>query len=218
MPGKDSQASKARSLALGAGRSTQLDLLGRGPIPVEGFRYRRELVSPAQETELVRRLAELDFRNFEFHGYFGRRRVVSFGVRYDFGDSKVHAAPEIPSFLQPLRRCAAGLADIDPAALQHALVTEYRPGAAIGWHRDRPVFEDVIGVSLLSPCRFRLRRRSGASWQRHSITLEPRSAYLLRGAVREQWEHSIPPADSLRYSVTFRSLRPAGRDDLHRVS
>jgi alkylated DNA repair dioxygenase AlkB len=223
MPGKDSQAGKARRSALNAVRSTQLDLPLPAPISVAGFLYQRELVSPEQETELVRRLAELEFRNFEFHGYFGRRRVVSFGVRYDFADSKVHAAAEIPPFLLPLRRRAAAFAGIDPAALRHVLVTEYQPGAGIGWHRDRAVFEDVIGVSLLSPCRFRLRRKSGASWQRQAILLEPRSAYLLRGAVREQWEHSIPPAESQRYSVTFRSLRdggrsPARRQDLHRVS
>jgi alkylated DNA repair dioxygenase AlkB len=108
--------------------------------------------------------------------------------------------------LHPLRDLAGKFAQINPSALQHALVTEYKPGAAIGWHRDRPVFKDVVGISLLSPCRFRLRRRSGATWQRYAITLAPRSAYLLRGTVREHWQHSIPQAQTLRYSVTFRSL------------
>jgi alkylated DNA repair dioxygenase AlkB len=184
----------------------QLHLLAPDPIPIEGFAYRAEVVPADLEAALVERFADLDFRSFEFHSFLGKRRVVSFGVRYDFGDSKVHQAPEIPSFLHPLRDLAAKFAGIDPEALRHALVTEYQPGAAIGWHRDRPVFKDVIGISLLSACRFRLRRKVGTIWQRHTIMLAPRSAYLLRGTVRQQWQHSIPPAEQLRYSVTFRTL------------
>ena len=91
--------------------------------------------------------------------------------------------------------------------LQHALVTEYSPGAAIGWHKDRPEFNDVIGISLLAPCVFRLRRKMEQRWERASLVLQPRSAYLLRGVARDDWQHSIPPVDKLRYSVTFRSLR-----------
>jgi alkylated DNA repair dioxygenase AlkB len=87
------------------------------------------------------------------------------------------------------------------------LVTEYVPGAAIGWHRDKAVFGDVVGVSLVSACVFRIRRTSGTAWERNSFRLEPRSAYLLRGPARTEWEHSIPAVDSLRYSVTFRTLR-----------
>lgn len=90
---------------------------------------------------------------------------------------------------------------------QHALITEYGPGAAIGWHRDKGVFGDVIGISLLSPCLFRFRRKANSTWERYSLTAEPRSAYLLRGAARTEWEHSIPAVDALRYSITFRSLR-----------
>jgi alkylated DNA repair dioxygenase AlkB len=108
-----------------------------------------------------------------------------------------------------LRDRAAAFAGIDPMALEHALLTEYSAGAGIGWHRDRPVFDDVIGISLGAPCRFRLRRKQGASWQRAAIELLPRSAYLLRGPVRREWEHSIPPLDELRYSVTFRSVKAA---------
>jgi alkylated DNA repair dioxygenase AlkB len=186
--------------------TAQLDLLAPAHIPIEGFVYQREVVPADLEGALVGRLADLDFREFEFHGFRGRRRVVSFGVRYDFGDSRMHQAPEIPAFLRPLRDLAGRFAGIDPRGLEHALVTEYQAGAAIGWHRDRPAFKDVIGISLLSPCRFRLRRKVGTAWQRHAIMLAPRSAYLLQGAVREQWQHSIPPAEQLRYSVTFRTL------------
>ena len=134
-------------------------------------------------------------------------RTISFGLHYDFSNGELQKTEEIPAFLHPLRAKAAGFARIDPSNLPHVLVTEYAPGAGIGWHSDRPAFEDVIGISLVSACRFRLRRRQGNKWKRASLTLEPRSAYLLRRPVRTEWEHSIPPAEQLRYSVTFRSLK-----------
>jgi alkylated DNA repair dioxygenase AlkB len=136
---------------------------------------------------------------------------VSFGWHYDFASSRVRPASDMPDFLLPLRDKAAALADIAPEALEHALVTEYMPGAGIGWHRDRPVFDDVIGISLGAACRFRLRRKQGAKWERAAIELAPRSAYLLRGPVRREWEHSIPPLDRLRYSVTFRSVKASAK-------
>ena len=175
----------------------------------DGFRYQPDLLSPDEEAETVRNVRELPFRNFEFHGYVGKRRVVSFGWRYDFNDRELTKTADIPEFLIPLRDRAAEFAGVAPAELQHALVTEYEPGAAIGWHRDKDVFGDVIGVSLLSACVFRLRRKAGMKWERASITAEPRSVYLLRGAARTEWEHSIPAVDGLRYSITFRSMRPS---------
>jgi alkylated DNA repair dioxygenase AlkB len=180
----------------------------------EGFEYRSELVMQEAEAELIERFQTLDFKPFEFHGYFGNRRVVSFGWHYDFADRQVRRAEDLPDFLLPLRDHAATFAGIDRDALEHALITEYSPGAGIGWHRDRPVFDDVIGISLAAPCRFRLRRKQGSTWQRAALNLEARSAYLLRGPVRREWEHSIPPVEQLRYSVTFRSKVPtasAGR-------
>jgi alkylated DNA repair dioxygenase AlkB len=119
----------------------------------------------------------------------------------------VSSAQEIPGFLLPLREKAAAFAGLSAEELEHVLVAEYRPGAGIGWHRDRPAFGDVIGVSLVSACRFRLRRKSGTGWERAALRVEPRSVYLLRGPVRWEWQHSIPPGEQLRYSVTFRSVR-----------
>jgi alkylated DNA repair dioxygenase AlkB len=113
----------------------------------------------------------------------------------------------MPGFLRPARDRAAALLGCAPAALPHALVTEYQPGATIGWHRDRSVFGDVVGLSLLAPARFRFRRKAGARWERRSLDLAPRSAYRLTGPARSEWEHSIPALDALRYSVTFRTLR-----------
>jgi alkylated DNA repair dioxygenase AlkB len=177
------------------------------PLFPEGFEYKDELLSSDQERALVERFAELRFREFEFRGFLGKRRIVSFGWRYDFNMRQLQKAEEIPGFLLELRATTAGFAHLDRDELQQVLVTEYAPGAGIGWHRDRPEFKDIVGVSLLSPCLFRLRRKRGNGWKRASIELQPRSAYLLSESARTDWQHSIPPVDKFRYSVTFRSLR-----------
>ena len=192
--------------------ASQLSLLDEQTTGLpDGFEYRPGLVSPEDEADLIEAFRALDFRPFEFHGYFGNRRTVSFGWHYDFASSRVRPASDMPDFLLRLCDRAAAFARVPPGALEHALVTEYAPGAGIGWHRDRPVFDDVIGISLGAPCRFRLRRKQGNIWQRAAIELQPRSAYLLRGPVRREWEHSIPPLEQLRYSVTFRSVKPSAK-------
>jgi alkylated DNA repair dioxygenase AlkB len=174
----------------------------------EGFRYRPELIGSADEASLLALMRSLPFREFEFHGYTGRRRVVSFGWRYDFSARHLQKADDIPEYLLPLREAAAAFADMKPEEFQHVLVTEYGPGAGIGWHRDKAVFGKVVGVSLVAPCVLRMRRAVGEKkWERAKASLEPRSAYLLSGPARTEWEHSIPPVSALRYSVTFRNLR-----------
>ena len=185
----------------------QLSLLASGrPVP-EGFRYQPDVLSPSEEAELLRRVKDLPFRNFEFHGYMGKRRVVSYGWKYDFNERLLRDAEPVPPFLEPLRERAAAFAGMMPEELQQVLVTEYDVGAAIGWHRDKGMFGEVIGISLLSACTFRLRRKTGTTWERASIIAEPRSAYLLSGPSRSEWEHSIPAVDALRYSITFRNMR-----------
>lgn len=185
----------------------QLCLLEPLPLLPEGLEYRAALLSPDEEAELLKHFRELDFREYEFHGYLGKRRVVSFGLHYDASESTLRDSEDIPGFLLTLRQNAANFAKLAPSELQQALVTEYTPGAAIGWHRDRPAYRDVIGISFGSSCRFRFRRKRGGSWERASLIVEPRSVYLLRGPARTEWQHSIPPAERLRYSVTFRSMR-----------
>jgi alkylated DNA repair dioxygenase AlkB len=175
----------------------------------EGLRYRPELISSGAERALVAELERMPLRPFQFHGYEALRRVAAFGWRYDYGERALQRAAELPAFLLPLREEAAAFAGLPAGELQHALVTEYAPGAGIGWHRDRPDFAEVIGISLLSPCVLRLRRRAGPRWERDAFTAEPRSAYLLSGPARSEWEHSIAPMKALRYSITFRRLKGA---------
>jgi DNA oxidative demethylase len=185
----------------------QADLFARAPPMPDGLRYRADFVTAQEERELARALAALPFRAFEFHGFVGKRRVVSYGWRYVFDGSGLEEAEPMPGFLLPLRERAAAFAGLDAAALEHVLLTEYEAGAAIGWHRDRSVFGEVVGISLLSPARLRFRRKQGTRWERTAIEVEPCSAYLLTGAARAEWEHSIPAVERLRYSITFRTLR-----------
>ncbi|MBB4569349.1 alpha-ketoglutarate-dependent dioxygenase AlkB [Rhizobium leucaenae] len=187
--------------------SRQGDLFAEAePRLPEGFRYQPDVVPEVMQSELLREIRQLPLKPFDFHGFEGKRRVVSYGWKYDFDTEQVTRIESMPSFLLPVRDIAATFADIQPDRLQQALITEYAPGAPIGWHKDKRVFGRVVGVSLLSPCIFRLRRRAGAKWERASVIAEPGSIYMLSGAARSEWEHSIPPAEQLRYSITFREI------------
>jgi alkylated DNA repair dioxygenase AlkB len=183
-----------------------MTLFGPDPRLPSGLRYQDDLITPMEETELAGWMETLPLKPFEFHGHLGNRRTVSFGWRYDYARSQALPTDAIPEALHPLRAKVAAFAGRHPDDLVQALVTEYAPGAGIGWHRDKPQFGQVVGVSLLAPCVFRLRRKAGSRWDRAAFTADPRSAYLLDGAARWDWEHSITPMDRLRFSVTFRTL------------
>jgi alkylated DNA repair dioxygenase AlkB len=190
-------------------RQRSADLFGDVPASVpEGFRYVADLFTASAEQTFVAQFQALPFKPFEFHGYQGNRRIVSFGYRYDYAGRTLRASEAMPQFLEPLREIASRLSGIPPSRLEQALVTEYAPGAGIGWHRDKPMFEDIVALSFLAPCVLRLRRQVGTDWQREAVEISPRSGYLLHGPVRSEWEHSIVPMNVLRYSVTFRSFRP----------
>ena len=186
----------------------QASLFAADPALPEGLEYRPDFISPEEEQALAGEIAKLPLEAFEFHGFLGKRRVMSFGWQYVFDGSGLRQTGEIPSFLMPLRERSARFAGMDAEALQHVLLTEYAPGAGIGWHKDRSVFAETIGISLLAPAKLRFRRRdSEKRWKRAALLAEPRSVYLLRGPSRTEWEHSIPEVEALRYSITFRNLR-----------
>jgi len=171
----------------------------------EGLFTRTEFVSREEEAELLAHAATLPFRPFEYQGWLGKRETVSFGWRYDFNQARVEQAPPIPDFLLPLRERAAAFAGLDPAAFEQALVIRYGIGAALGWHRDRPAFDRVFGLSLLSDAVLRFRRRTVRGFERFALDAPARAAYLLSGVIRHEWEHSLSPVTRERFSITFRS-------------
>jgi|SRR5437764_747493 alkylated DNA repair dioxygenase AlkB len=175
----------------------------------EGFLYRPEFISPAEEKALLSEIGQLNFQAFDFHGYIAKRRIVEYGFEYDFTSRQPQTASPLPPFLDPFRNRAAAWAGISPQEIIESVITEYSPGSPIGWHRDVPQFEIIIGISLQSGCRFRFKpyRSEGKVI---SFTLAPRSAYILRDAARWKFQHSIPAVKSLRYSITFRTWRNKG--------
>ena len=188
-------------------RPHQPALFDEPPAAPEGFAYRAGFVTEDEARTLVAHLEKLPFEPFQFRGYEGRRRVYSFGWRYDFNGPGLVEAEPIPDWLLPLSARAEAFAGLPGGAFAHVLINEYREGAPIGWHRDRPQFDKVVGVSLKSPTVMRFRRRAGARFERLNVPLSPGSAYLLDGPARAEWEHSIAQAKAHRYSVTFRNLR-----------
>jgi alkylated DNA repair protein (DNA oxidative demethylase) len=169
--------------------------------------YRPDFLSEDEERELVAGIGALEFAEVRMHGVVARRRVRHFGWLYGYDSARLAPGPPIPAFLLPTRERLAALAAVEPESLGEALITEYPPGAGIGWHRDAPAFGIVLAVSLLGGCRMRFRRGETGHWETTELELQPRSAYAIAGEARSKWQHGIPPAKSLRYSVTFRTLR-----------
>jgi len=181
-----------------------LDLFDASVLP--GLRTRLDIVDVAEERPLIDRIDATDLSPFRFQGWMGKRLTTSFGFSYDFEAGRPMEAPPIPDWLAPLRDRAAAFAGLDPADLVQTLLTRYDPGAGIGWHRDRAIYEHVIGVSLGAPATMRFRQRRGDGFARSSIPLEPRGAYHLSGPSRHDWEHSIVEGEQPRWSITFRSM------------
>jgi alkylated DNA repair dioxygenase AlkB len=172
----------------------------------EGFLYQTDFLCELEEAELLRVFQTLEFGAYEFRGYIAKRRVVAFGGGYDSGSRRMAiTANVIPEFLIPIRDRAAAVAGMCPGEIAQAMVTEYSMGTPIGWHRDMPQFETIIGISLGSACRMRLKPYN-AEGKVLSVLLDPRSIYAMRGPARREFQHSIPAVKSLRYSITFRTL------------
>lgn len=194
----------------------QPDLFG-SPLPAlpEGMRYEEDFLTEDEEAQLLARVQALPLEPMRYQQYTALRRVVSYGGKYDFSARQLHEAEPIPGWLQPLREKAAAWAGIAADAFTQALVAEYKPGTPLGWHRDVPDFEDVVGISLLAEAVLRFRPyppRAPSKAGIVKLTVAPRSIYLLRGAARWGWQHSVAPTKMLRYSITFRTpvrLSPA---------
>ena len=172
-----------------------------------GFISCQDFLSREEEPALIGAVRSLDFSEVRMRGQVARRRTAHFGWRYGYESWRVEPGPPIPESFMALRGRAGALAGVEARTLEEVLVTEYPPGAGIGWHRDAPSFGVVVGVSLLGACRFRFARGTGPSRETRAVILEPRSAYVLSGPARWQWQHSIPPTRTARYSITFRTMR-----------
>jgi alkylated DNA repair dioxygenase AlkB len=192
-------------------RAVQQDLFGESPRLPEGFVYAPGLITRDEEGALLEAIRELPLQEAKYKEYTAKRRTVSYGGKYDYTQNVLDPAPDIPAFLMPLRDRIAAWAGIPPEQFVHALVSEYRPGTPLGWHRDVPDFEAIIGVSLGGSARMKLRPyKPGERNLKEDVIaldLEPRSAYSIRGVARWGWQHSIVATEELRYSVTFRTSR-----------
>lgn len=193
----------------------QSDLFARPPI-VPGLRLRPDIITGEMERDLIARIDSVDLTPFRFQGWTGKRCTASFGWRYDFEDASFGPTKPIPEWLLPIRDAAAAFAGLPADDLVQALLTRYDPGAGIGWHRDRSVFEHVVGISLGVPATMRFRRRTPTGFDRAKAPLAPRSVYHLSSEVRYDWEHSIAEMDATRWSITFRSLSAKGLAALRR--
>jgi alkylated DNA repair dioxygenase AlkB len=190
----------------------QSDLFQQDSTLPHGFRYEADLVSEAAQSALIDEIKNLPLQAFDFHGFKANRRVISFGWRYDFSSQRLQEIEPIPEWLLPLRAAVAQFAGDAAEDYAHVLVSEYAPGAGIGWHKDKATFDRIVGVSLRAACGLRLRKMIGeGKWLRAEQQLQPGSMYLLTGEARSTWEHSIAPVQELRYSLTFRTLKTMRR-------
>ena len=178
---------------------------------IAGLSQRDAVVTPGEEQALIAGIDAAPLAPFRYHGWEGRRLTVSYGWRYDFDTASFSPTEPIPDWLLPIRERAARFAGLEPHALVQSLLIRYDPGTGIGWHRDQPVFEHVLGLSLGAPAAMRFRRRVPGGFDRRSVRLEPRSLYYLAGEARHGWEHSIAALTATRWSITFRSLSEKGR-------
>ena len=186
---------------------TQQTLFDTRPQLPDGFLLKLDFLGAEEERELIIFIRTLHFGEVRMHGVVAKRLIVHFGLRYAFASHHLSPAAEIPAAFRPIQARAEQLAGIEPAAFSEVLVTEYSPGAGIGWHRDAPPFGIIAGVSLASPCRMRFQRGTPERRESTFVELQPRSAYLLTGNARNEWQHSIPAMKELRYSITFRTLK-----------
>jgi alkylated DNA repair dioxygenase AlkB len=180
-----------------------------------GFICKPEFITPDEEEALLAEIRNLPLSEAKYKDYTAKRRIISYGASYDFSSNELIPAGSIPPCLMPLRQRVAQWVGVPSSAFEHALIAEYKTGTQLGWHRDVPDFEIIVGVSLAGASRMRLRpypAKKGRNAASLSVDLEPRSAYVMRGPARWAWQHSIPPTKATRYSITFRTRRVAKMD------
>ena len=188
--------------------SSQLELFASGSALPSGLLYQPDFIDARAERELLEGIRSLELREAQYKEFTAKRRVASFGAGYDYDENELTPAPVIAPFLLPLRSKVAEWAGVPAEDFGYALVSEYRPGTQLGWHRDVPHFEVVAGVSLASACTMRFRRYPPRPRERiFSLEVQPRSAYILKEEARWGWQHSVVPTPALRYSITFRTRR-----------
>ena len=185
---------------------TQLGLFAEPQAGPAGLRYADDFVEAAAEQALIGRIAALPLQRFQFGAFEGNRRVASFGYRYDYTLQRLAEAEPIPDWVLPLARQVEAWAGLAGGSVRQVLCTEYEAGVGIGWHRDKPHFKEILGLSLGSSCKFRFRKPNGSKWQRFTLDAAPRSLYMMSGESRSVWEHSIPAVEAPRYSITFRTM------------
>jgi alkylated DNA repair dioxygenase AlkB len=187
----------------------QGDLFGSPAPPLpEGMRYEPDFLDADEADRLIALIDALPLKEMQYKSYTARRRIVSYGGRYDFSKNALQPAGDVPAILHPLREKVAAWLQVDPRRFTQILVAEYRPGTPLGWHRDVPDFEDIVGVSLGGTAILRFRPYPPVRPKKADILklqVEPRSIYLLRGPARWAWQHSVAPTTELRYSITFRT-------------
>jgi alkylated DNA repair dioxygenase AlkB len=206
-PEEKRRGQTVRGRAAGTGRTVnqQLSLFPPQAIGPPGLRYYPEIITRSVERDLIERIRGLPLVPFQFGAFEGKRRVASFGFKYDYAERRLQEAEEMPERLAPMIEKVEAYGG-PTAKIKQVLCTEYDAGVGIGWHRDKPHFDEVFGLSLGSACKFRFRRKSGEKWERFTLEAEPRSLYIMTGESRHVWEHSIPPVEEPRYSITFRSM------------
>lgn len=183
----------------------QLALFPQAETSPQGLGYVEAFISPEVERELIGYVSALPLEPFQFGAFEGKRRVASFGFRYDYTLQRLQPAEPIPAWLEPLIEQVEEYGGPGTQIAQ-VLCTEYDVGVGIGWHRDKPHFERIFGLSLGSSCKFRFRRKVDDRWPRYTLEAAPRSLYLMSGESRRIWEHSIPSVEAPRYSITFRTM------------
>jgi alkylated DNA repair dioxygenase AlkB len=192
--------------------SDQFSLFAKTPLGPDGLRYAADFVTSSEEHSLMAKVASLPLTPFQFGQYEGKRRVASFGFSYDYTARRLVKAEPIPDWLADVTRRVESFGGPD-TRIRQVLCTEYDVGVGIGWHRDKPHFDRIFGLSLGAVCKFRFRRPSASKFERFTIEAAPRSVYMMSGEARSAWEHSIPAVEAKRYSITFRTIADPARQN-----